>query len=875
MARMQFNPAARQRGFRKTTLSKGSIARMREDSNRVVSHMEKLQRAKEAQADRDAAAMKENADFTLRQMEENHQIQLRNLGVEGDKIRGEAEAKRRQQEIDNKAMTSALQGLVGLTKVASDYIVQQREEDLQKELDEYNDKQEPHNYSTFSDEHKEAVRAQGLRDQAGELYDADVEEQHASGGLSKHEYLRGLASNPAYSSKLRQYAVNKEAVNVYNNSIEQAIGENLEITTKDGLTFNAAEALSNPTFRRELHRHVESQVLKLFNVKRSYIGEALDILNKRHEVDVQRSMRKAEDQAIEIQVSKADQLFAIGDTTSILQGMQVLTRTLGPAAMHDRVEKLGSDLSIDLEQLDQANPRADGKRYSEVWPNRWKKIQQNRVKAERALAKAEQQETEVLLQAWAVENYDNIGVLMEQDPESTMAALQQRYATTTGKSVPAIFKTMYTNVLEDKQDILENELEQRTQFGILDLNFVNNIDNPEVQKKAKIAFEAQEEAKYGPEALGIKESLRTTARQLTKLNPNEQTGSPQTFLVEARLKQEYLRLLKVHKDPLLAKEKLEELVDAGAAGEDKSNPFYQDLSGPNNRPVFTNIERSDPERVERLNYVNKQMISMGAEVVKKPFALANTLEMDATYQSFLSGKKVHYPIGVLEAAEKLNLKPSEVYNAQRQANNKASGTKKPLIQPSQFNTIKTVDDVSPDIRKLILSDIPALIRRGGAQQSKTVSQYRRPSMGGGGAVSQRQALQDVAAELGVDPIDLATIIGFETGGSYSPDQVGGEGNNYMGLIQFGIPERRKYGVTKGMSFEDQLRGPVLKFFKDRFAGVGMSTQGATLEDLYTTVLAGNPKANRDAADSFGTTARSGAARMSKEHRAAAMQRFGF
>ena len=148
-------------------------------------------------------------------------------------------------------------------------------------------------------------------------------------------------------------------------------------------------------------------------------------------------------------------------------------------------------------------------------------------------------------------------------------------------------------------------------------------------------------------------------------------------------------------------------------------------------------------------------------------------------------------------------------------------------------------------------------------------------MGGGGAVSQRQALQDVAAELGVDPIDLATIIGFETGGSYSPDQVGGEGDNYMGLIQFGIPERRKYGVTKGMSFEDQLRGPVLKFFKDRFAGVGMSTQGATLEDLYTTVLAGNPKANRNAADSFGTTARSGAARMSKEHRAAAMQRFGF
>ena len=100
-----------------------------------------------------------------------------------------------------------------------------------------------------------------------------------------------------------------------------------------------------------------------------------DILNKRYEVNVQRAERKAADFAIDL-TANAEQLFGIGDTTSILQGMQILTRTVGPAAMHDRVEQLGSDLSIDLEQLDQVNPRADGKRYSEVWPNRWKKIQQ-------------------------------------------------------------------------------------------------------------------------------------------------------------------------------------------------------------------------------------------------------------------------------------------------------------------------------------------------------------------------------------------------------------------------------------------------------------------------------------------------------------------
>jgi len=172
------------------------------------------------------------------------------------------------------------------------------------------------------------------------------------------------------------------------------------------------------------------------------------------------------------------------------------------------------------------------------------------------------------------------------------------------------------------------------------------------------------------------------------------------------------------------------------------------------------------------------------------------------------------------------------------------------------------------MRKLFMSDVDAQVRRGGAMLTGQLPQ--RSSTG-----TQRQALETAAAELGVDPIDLATIIGFETGGTYDPGVVGGQGGNYQGLIQFGIPERQAYGVVPGMTFEEQLLGPVVRYFKDRFAKAGMSTQGATLEDLYTTVLAGNPGANRDAADSFGTTARSGAQRMFKEHRPAAIKRFGF
>jgi tape measure domain-containing protein len=138
--------------------------------------------------------------------------------------------------------------------------------------------------------------------------------------------------------------------------------------------------------------------------------------------------------------------------------------------------------------------------------------------------------------------------------------------------------------------------------------------------------------------------------------------------------------------------------------------------------------------------------------------------------------------------------------------------------------------------------------------------------------SRGRALVTAAQKLGVSPLDLATIISFETGGTFNPSKFGGAGGNYMGLIQFGPNERKAYGARPGQSFEEQVTGPVVRYFQDRFKGVGMSTQGADLLTLYRTVLGGNPKASLDAKDSFGTSPRSGVSRMAP-HRQKALNTF--
>jgi hypothetical protein len=138
--------------------------------------------------------------------------------------------------------------------------------------------------------------------------------------------------------------------------------------------------------------------------------------------------------------------------------------------------------------------------------------------------------------------------------------------------------------------------------------------------------------------------------------------------------------------------------------------------------------------------------------------------------------------------------------------------------------------------------------------------------------SQSQALAKAAQELGVHPLDLATIIAYETAGTFKPNKWGGTGGKYMGLIQFGGPERKMYGAHEGQSFEEQVTGPVVKFLKDRFAQVGMSTRGADITTLYRTINGGNPKASLGANDGNGTIQQH-VERMMGEHRRSAQRRF--
>ena len=116
----------------------------------------------------------------------------------------------------------------------------------------------------------------------------------------------------------------------------------------------------------------------------------------------------------------------------------------------------------------------------------------------------------------------------------------------------------------------------------------------------------------------------------------------------------------------------------------------------------------------------------------------------------------------------------------------------------------------------------------------------------------RQAFLQTSRNLGLDPYEFGALIHQESG--FDPNIVGGEGGNYYGLIQFGRPERTEAGLDPkrigNYTIAEQLPH-VEKWLRGRGFKPGMG-----IDRAYATILAGNPNANMDSQDSFGTSVNS-------------------
>ena len=96
------------------------------------------------------------------------------------------------------------------------------------------------------------------------------------------------------------------------------------------------------------------------------------------------------------------------------------------------------------------------------------------------------------------------------------------------------------------------------------------------------------------------------------------------------------------------------------------------------------------------------------------------------------------------------------------------------------------------------------------------------------------AIRASAGRLGVSPVDLGTVISYETAGTFDPWKAGPrtQWGQHRGLIQWGEPQRQKYGVTQDMPVAAQLQAA------ERYLADAGFKPGMGLLDLYSAINAG-------------------------------------
>jgi hypothetical protein len=96
------------------------------------------------------------------------------------------------------------------------------------------------------------------------------------------------------------------------------------------------------------------------------------------------------------------------------------------------------------------------------------------------------------------------------------------------------------------------------------------------------------------------------------------------------------------------------------------------------------------------------------------------------------------------------------------------------------------------------------------------------------------AIEKHAKAAGLNPLDIATAMSYETGGTFDPWKKGPttKWGTHRGLIQWGEPQARQYGVGPDTPVEDQVAASV-KYLQDR--GV---KPGHGLMEIYSAINAG-------------------------------------
>ena len=684
MARIQYQPAARSRGFAPPKLSTAAIDRMRDESNRLIQGMERRRRAEREQDQQDLQAMQSNAEYTRNIENENFKTRLYNQQQQDKQELDQIASRGREQQ----EPFEIFEGLAKFSGTLSKAIADEANRQTKRNIAE----------AQVADLGLEDLVAQHdarIAQTNGSItLNANIRENAARSGEEPLETITNHVANPAIVGAARQVYENRRALALYNTLMDRAS------LTEEGLA-----ASNDIDLQRDLQNRIKADVLvTMGNPKAAYLAEALGTIEQGNAVRIN-NVRASQLKIVKAEAREQIQvLYSSGDVEDAIkaydQNVSVFGRPDALDKLDEAIKNAPSEeqaqmlLSLDL--------KGNGKTYAEDRPDRVVSVLAERNKLQREAEKNEREQNKLALRELVDNNIDAIYADFQRAPHDSMALWTENSAKLYDQPVPSIVKNIYSQALKDNKQDQANDIELMAARGLLTSDYVNTIDDRDNQRLGKELYQQQQIRKYGETYPAVETAIDDIAAELAKFSSQFAGDTDtQTEINKIYLAEWFENDLKATGNALQTIKNAKTLA-GDAHRNDPNNPFaYKDT--PAGR-VYQKIGKVDPEQKQTAAYIARVSKNKTVgEVVNMPYVLMDQNQQEEIASRAAAGLPFEYTDNILQVADMFRLKPSEVYNAQAQANNSTSGKNVPLLEQSMF--VQTMDNLPLESAKLFQSGL--------------------------------------------------------------------------------------------------------------------------------------------------------------------------
>ena len=489
MARIQYQHAARSRGFAPPKLSTAAIDRMRDESNRLIQGMERRRRAEREQDRQDLQAMQSNAEYTRDMEEANFKTRLYN------------EEQKNKQELANiasqakkdQAPYEILQGLATFAPAIGKELASRAKRETERNIAIARTAELGNIEGVASH-----FAARRIQTNGSIQLNANIAEDAALKGQDPVETLKNHVANPAIVGAARRVYDNRTASALYNTLLDKYTSTTDAVfTAPNGEKFSGMQARRDTELMSQLHDLAKQDMfIAMGNPKATHLMDAIEAIDKGNEVRINNVRNTQLDDRKSEAREQINTLYYSTDIEDYAKAYDQNWRTFGRAdAIKTLVEKITNAETDDQAKKLMSLPISkDGKKtFAEERPDLIGPALAERDRLQRQRDKAEDEQNRLDLLELVDNNMPAIYADFQRAPHDAMALWAKKSAEVYGgQQPPAVIKNLYTQALRNNKQDEATGIELLASRNMLDRGYVNSIKDSDNLKLAKRLYEEQQ-----------------------------------------------------------------------------------------------------------------------------------------------------------------------------------------------------------------------------------------------------------------------------------------------------------------------------------------------------------------------------------------------